>query len=189
MSKTNKPIEQRDGTLHGDLSHDQMIDRFIRVDHAGEYGAARIYQGQLAVLGAKPIAGQIRQMAAKEQAHLERFDALIAERRVRPTVLTPLWDVAGFALGTATALMGEKAAMACTAAIEEVITEHYDRQAEQLGDDESALRDVITEFRDDEEKHRLTALAQGAESAPGYAVMSEVIKRGSRLAIWLSERL
>jgi len=180
MSKTNKPIEQRDGTLHGDLSHDQMIDRFIRVDHAGEYGAARIYQGQLAVLGAKPIAGQIRQMAAKEQAHLERFDALIAERRVRPTVLT---------LGTATALMGEKAAMACTAAIEEVITEHYDRQAEQLGDDESALRDVITEFRDDEEKHRLTALAQGAESAPGYAVMSEVIKRGSRLAIWLSERL
>jgi ubiquinone biosynthesis monooxygenase Coq7 len=188
MTEAGKSSTPRDGSLHGDLTHDQLIDRIIRVDHAGEYGAVRIYQGQLAVLGSKPIADRIRDMESKEREHLERFDDLIAERRVRPTLLAPLWNVAGFALGATTALMGEKAAMACTAAVEEVITEHYDNQAEQLSDDESDLRSVITEFRDDEEEHRQTALEYGAENTPGYVGLSAVIKRGSRLAIWLSER-
>lgn len=178
----------REGALHGDLSHDQLIDRFIRVDQAGELGAVRIYQGQLAVLGRGPVADVIREMAAKEQEHLARFDTLVADRNVRPTILAPLWNVAGFALGAATALLGEKAAMACTAAVEEVITEHYDRQAEQLDDDEADLRSVIAEFRADEEVHRQTALEHGAEDAPGHLLLTEVIKRGSRLAIWLSER-
>lgn len=189
MTDNNLSEGTRDGSLHGDLTHDQMIDRFIRVDHAGEYGAVRIYQGQLAVLGRQPVADSIRHMAAKEREHLTRFDELVAARRVRPTILAPLWDVAGFALGAATALMGEKAAMACTAAVEEVITEHYDRQAEQLGDNESELREVISEFRADEEEHRQTALNAGAKDAPAHVVITEVIKRGSRLAIWLSERL
>jgi ubiquinone biosynthesis monooxygenase Coq7 len=178
----------REGTLHGDLSHDQLIDRFIRVDQAGELGAVRIYQGQLAVLGRGPVADVIREMAAKEQEHLARFDTLVADRNVRPTVLAPLWNVAGFALGAATALLGEKAAMACTAAVEEVITGHYDRQAEQLDDDEADLRNVIAEFRADEEVHWRTALEHGAKDAPGHLLLTEVIKRGSRLAIWLSER-
>jgi 3-demethoxyubiquinol 3-hydroxylase len=189
MTDDDKSATVREASLHGDLTHDQMIDRFIRVDHAGEYGAVRIYQGQLAVLGQKPVGDSIRHMAAKEREHLSRFDELVAARRVRPTVLAPLWDVAGFALGAATALMGEKVAMACTAAVEEVITEHYDHQAEQLGDTESELREVITEFRADEEEHRQTALAAGAQDAPGHVAITEVIKRGSRLAIWLSERL
>ncbi len=189
MSATKNPPEPRKGGLHGDLTLDQMIDRFIRVDHAGEYGAVQIYEGQLAVLGAKPVADRIRDMATKEREHLKHFDNLVTECRVRPTLLAPLWDVAGFALGATTALLGEKSAMACTAAVEEVITQHYDSQAEQLSDNESNLRDVIIKFRDDEEEHRQMALEYGAENTPGYVVLSKVIKRGSRLAIWLSERL
>jgi ubiquinone biosynthesis monooxygenase Coq7 len=178
----------RQGTLHGDRSHDQLVDRFIRVDQAGEYGAVRIYQGQLAVLGRRPSSSAIREMVAKEEEHLARFNTLVADRNVRPTVLVPLWNVAGFALGAATAMLGEKAAMACTAAVEEVITAHYGRQAERLDDDEADLRHVITEFRADEEAHWQTALEHGAEDAPGYLLLTDAIKRGSRLAIWLSER-
>lgn len=184
-----KHAEHRESALHGDPDQARMIDRFIRVDHAGEYGAVRIYEGQLAVLGRRGSPDVIREMAAKEREHLERFEKLIVARHVRPTVLTPLWNVAGFALGAATALLGEKAAMACTAAVEEVITEHYDRQTECLGDDEAELRAIIEEFRADEEQHRQTALEHGAEDAPAHMLLTEVIKRGSRLAIWLSERL
>src|ERR1043165_7227168 len=126
--------------LPGDVAGQALIDRIIRVDQAGEYGARRIYEGQLAVLGHRPEAAAIREMAAQEQRHLDAFDALIPARRVRPTLLSPLWHVAGYALGAATALIGRDAAMACTAAVESVIVEHYSRQAAALGPDEPALK-------------------------------------------------
>jgi ubiquinone biosynthesis monooxygenase Coq7 len=162
----------------------------IRVDHAGEYGAVRIYEGQLAVMGSRKSAAAdaIRHMAAQEQDHLAAFDKLINERRVRPTVLEPVWRVAGFALGAVTALMGEKAAMACTAAVEEVIDEHYGEQIARLDGDPALKRD-IEKFRADEIAHKNEALAQGAEDAPGYKFLSESIKAGCRLAIKLSERI
>ena len=161
----------------------------IRVDHAGELGAVRIYQGQIAVLGASKSAGVIRHMAEQEQHHLESFERLIVERRVRPTLLSPLWHVAGFALGAATALMGERAAMACTVAVEDVIDEHYKSQVEQLGADEAALKQTIEAFRADELAHREAGLAHGAAQAPGYELLTAAIRAGSRLAIWLSTRL
>ena len=163
-------------------------DAMIRVDHAGEYGAVRIYEGQLAVLGNRASAGIIRHMAEQEQRHLKTFDTLVNERRVRPTALEPVWRVAGFALGAATALMGEKAAFACTAAVEEAIDEHYAQQIEDLGDRDPALKQTVEEFRADEAQHRQTALDHGAEQAPGYRLLSDVIKTGCRIAIRLSER-
>jgi ubiquinone biosynthesis monooxygenase Coq7 len=166
-----------------------MIERMIRVDHAGEHGAVRIYDGQLAVLKHGPAARAIRHMAAQEKAHLDTFDKLLRERRVRPTALSPLWDVAGFALGAASALLGPKAAMACTVAVEEVIVEHYRQQAEALGDDDPALKATIDEFRADEMSHGATALDYGAKGAPLYEALSSVVKTGSRLAIWLSTRI
>ncbi len=165
------------------------VAAMIRVDHAGEYGAVRIYEGQLAVLGSKPAGETIRRMAAEEQRHLRTFDRLIVERRVRPTALEPVWRVAGFALGAATALMGEKAAMACTAAVEEVIDEHYAGQIAKLGDGDKELKSTVADFRADEIAHRDEALAQGAEQAPGYRLLSETIKAGCRIAIALSTRI
>jgi ubiquinone biosynthesis monooxygenase Coq7 len=175
--------------LPGDPRPEERVARMLRVDHAGEYGAARIYDGQLAVLGRAKAAGAIRHMADEERRHLAAFDRLLVERRVRPTLLSPLWHVAGFALGAATALLGEKAAMACTVAVEEVIDEHYARQAEALGEDEPALKAAVEEFRADELRHRDIGLAHGAAQTPGYSMLSEAIKAGSRLAIWLSTRL
>jgi ubiquinone biosynthesis monooxygenase Coq7 len=162
----------------------------IRVDHAGEYGAVRIYEGQLAVFGesTSETAEAIRTMAAQEQEHLAAFDQLINERRVRPTALEPVWRVAGFALGAATALMGEKAAMACTAAVEEVIDEHYAGQIEKL-DSDPELKARVEKFRADEIAHKHEALERGAEEAPAYRLLSETIKAGCRLAIKLSERI
>ena len=169
------------------------IAEMIRVDHAGEYGAVRIYEGQLAVLGARKDAGEtvaaIRRMAEQEQRHLKAFDALINERKVRPTALEPVWRVAGFALGAATALMGEKAAMACTAAVEEVIDTHYAGQVAKLGESDPALKKTVEDFRADEIAHRDEALAHGAEAAPAYRLLSETIKAGCRLAIALSEKI
>ena len=173
----------------GDPGRDTLVARMIRVDHAGEYGAKRIYDGQLAVLGRSPEAAEIRRMAEQEARHLETFDRLMVARRVRPTLLHPLWHVAGFALGAATALLGGRAAMACTVAVEEVIDEHYRRQAELLGDAEPALKAAIEDFRHDENEHREIALAHGADQAPGHLVLTAAIKAGSRLAIWLSTRL
>jgi ubiquinone biosynthesis monooxygenase Coq7 len=161
----------------------------LRVDHAGEYGAVRIYEGQLAVLGDTPAGEVIRRMAEQERRHLETFDRLLPERRVRPTAMAPLWHAAGFALGAATALLGERAAMACTVAVEEVIDEHYAAQAASLGEAEPELRQVIEEFRQDELAHRDEGLAHGATQAPGYEVLSAGIKAASRLAIWLSTRV
>ena len=164
----------------------------IRVDHAGEYGARRIYQGQLAVLEAfsadTKVLASVRRMAEQEQRHLERFDRLVNERGVRPTALSPLWDVAGFALGAATALLGPRAAMACTAAVEEVIDQHYGHQLKRLHSDPE-LEQAVSEFREDEIAHREEALAHGAEQAPGYRLLSEGIKAGCRLAIRLSEKI
>jgi ubiquinone biosynthesis monooxygenase Coq7 len=168
------------------------VASMIRVDHAGEYGAVRIYEGQLAVLearpGAKKTADAVRRMARQERDHLKSFDRLINERRVRPTALAPVWHVAGFALGAATALMGEKAAMACTAAVEEVIDDHYASQIARIDRDDE-LKTRIEAFRADEIAHRDEALAHGAEQAPGYRALRAAIKAGCRLAIRLSERV
>ncbi|WP_423141302.1 demethoxyubiquinone hydroxylase family protein [Parablastomonas sp. CN1-191] len=168
----------------------KAADRMLRVDQAGEYGAQRIYAGQLAVMGDRaPHAGEVAQMAAQEAAHREKFDALIAQRGVRPTALQPLWSVAGYALGAATALLGPEAAMACTAAIEEEIDRHYSRQLDDLGDSDPELSGLIADFRDDERDHRAAALAAGAERAPGYPLLAGAIRMGCRLAIRLSERV
>lgn len=175
--------------LPGDPNEAELIARMIRVDQAGEYGAVRIYAGQLAVLGPSDAASEIRRMAEQEQHHLAAFDDLIRKRRVRPTALSPLWHVVGYALGAASALMGERAAMACTVAIEEVIDAHYRGQIEVLGEAEPELKTKIEEYRSDEIAHRDAALAHGAEAAPGYEILSAAIKAGSRLAIWLSTRL
>ena len=171
-----------------------MNDRssMIRVDQAGEYGATRIYAGQLAVMGNRaPHSSEIRAMAEQEAGHLATFDALIARRGVRPTALQPVWSVAGYALGAATALLGPEAAMACTAAVEEEIDRHYTRQLDTLerdGDDPE-LASTIERFREDERAHRDAALAAGAERAPAYPLLSAAIRMGCRAAIRLSERL
>lgn len=175
--------------LAGDPDPRQLVERILRVDHAGEYGAKRIYDGQLAVLGKSPAAPTIRHMASQEQAHLDAFNRLLPQRRVRPTLLSPLWHVGGFALGAASALLGEKAAMACTEAVEEVIDEHYARQVEKLGQAEPELRAAIEQFRADEIAHRDTARAEGAADAPGYDLLSKGVKAITRGAIWLSERV
>jgi len=175
--------------LPGDPDKATLIDQIIRVNQAGEYGAKRIYQGQLAVLKGSEAAPVLEDMLAQEEKHLEKFNALVAARGVRPTVLEPLWHVAGFALGAATALLGKEAAMACTAAVEDVIGEHYAEQTAQLGDDESALRETISSFRDDELHHRDVSLQQGAEAAPAYVPLTAAIKAGTRVAIWLSKRI
>lgn len=162
----------------------------LRVDQAGEYGATRIYAGQLAVLRANcPEAKLISRMAAQEQRHLSRFNGLMAERRVRPTALQPLWNVAGFALGAATALMSEKAALACTDAVETEIDRHYTRQLEDLGEDDPELSSDIAEFRADELEHRDTAREAGATGALGYPILTAAIRAGCRVAIGLSKRI
>lgn len=170
----------------------QETEAMIRVDQAGEYGATRIYQGQLDVMGDRgPHSGEIAAMAQQEEGHREKFDALMAERGVRPTALQPFWSVAGYALGAATALIGPKAAMACTAAIETEIDRHYSDQLDRLkqdgGDDE--LAQMIEEFREDEREHRDAALAAGAEQAPAYPLLSGAIRMGCRMAIRMAEKI
>ena len=174
----------------GALKKDRMIDRFLRVDHAGEYGAVRIYQGQLAVMGDHhPMSDTIKHMKEQEDVHLERFSELIRERGARPSLLTPFWHVAGFALGAGTALLGTKAAMVCTEAVETVIDEHYAAQIEQLGADETALADELEKFRQEEVEHRETAVANGAHEAPGYGLLSGLIQFGCKTVIKIAERL
>jgi ubiquinone biosynthesis monooxygenase Coq7 len=175
--------------LPGDLPAGERIARMIRVDHAGEYGAARIYAGQLAVLGRGETGDVLRHMQGQEQRHLDVFDALVADRRVRPTALLPLWHLAGFALGAATAALGARAAMACTVAVEEAIDAHYAGQVAELGDDEAVLRDTVERFRHEEVEHRDAALAHQAERAPGYRLLTAAIRAGCRAAIALSERV
>jgi ubiquinone biosynthesis monooxygenase Coq7 len=166
------------------------VDAMVRVDQAGEYGAIRIYAGQMAVLGARhPAARSIARMESQERVHLKMFDAMMVERGVRPTLLQPFWHVAGYALGAATALMGPNAAMACTAAIETEIDRHYSDQLRALGDDEPDLAGTIQAFRQEEIEHRDTAIREGAENAFGYPLLSGLIRAGCRLAIGLSKRI
>ncbi len=183
------PTRTAEDRLPGDLTKAQLIDRIIRVDHAGEYGAKRIYEGQLAVLKGGPEAQAVRRMYEQELEHLRTFEKLMVERRARPSALYPVWHLAGYALGAATALLGPKAAMACTVAVEEVIDQHYREQAEKLGADEAPLRTTIETFRTDEQHHRDSGLAHGAEQAPAYPLLTAAIKAGSRLAIWCAERV
>jgi ubiquinone biosynthesis monooxygenase Coq7 len=166
----------------------------LRVDHAGEYGAVAIYRGQIAVFGRQQgrerITGQLEDMAGQEQEHLDVFDKLLSEGRVRPTALSPVWNAAGFALGAATALLGEKAAHACTEAVETVIEQHYGDQIAELeaaGDKDLAER--LTKFRDDEIAHKDLASAEGAHEAPAYPLLSALIRTGCRLAIRISEKV
>ena len=175
-----------------------MTDRsaMIRVDQAGEYGATRIYAGQLAVMGDRgPHSAEIRAMADQEAGHLAKFDALVARRGTRPTALQPVWSVAGYALGAATALIGPEAAMACTAAVEEEIDRHYTRQLDELeaakgtANDDPELAAMIEKFRADERAHKDAAYAAGAERAPGFPLLSAAIRLGCRAAIRLSERI
>ncbi|HTQ70678.1 MAG TPA: demethoxyubiquinone hydroxylase family protein [Acidocella sp.] len=167
----------------------EEIKRFIRVDHAGEYGAARIYAGQLAVLGRGPHGPQLRHMKEQEQVHLDTFARMIAARRVRPTAMLPFWHVAGFALGAATAALGPKAAMACTVAVEETIDAHYAAQRDTLGADEAELKDTIETFRLEELEHRDIGLENGAEQAPAYRLLTGLIRFGCKAAIRISETL
>lgn len=166
------------------------VDSMIRVDQAGEYGANRIYAGQMAVLARGSAAShEVARMAAQEQVHLDRFNQLMAERRVRPTMLQPFWHVAGFALGAATALIGEKAAMACTDAIETEIDLHYAEQLAELGDSDPELSADIARFQAEEVEHRATAREHGSQEAVGYPVLTAAIRLGCRAAIELSKRI
>ena len=165
-------------------------DAMLRVDQAGEFGATRIYAGQLAVLGDRhPDARVIAGMAAQEERHRRIFDAMVARRGVRPTALQPIWNVAGFALGAVTAAIGPRAAMACTAAVETEIDRHYAEQLDVLGSDDPELAATIADFQAEELEHRDTAIAHGAEQAPAYPLLSGVIRLGCRAAIALSKRI
>ncbi len=187
-SETSNTRSLRDA-LPGDLPYEQAVEQMIRVDHAGEYGAVRIYEGQLAVLGDRAIGPVIKHMADQEREHLSTFEALVRQHRTRPTAMLPIWHVAGFALGAGTALLGERAAMACTVAVEEVIDEHYSKQIAKLGEDEPELVKTCEKFRLEELEHRETGLEYEAEKPPGYEALKGLVKTGSRLAIWISERV
>ncbi len=169
------------------------IAEMLRVDHAGEYGAVAIYRGQQAVFKrnakTREIAEQLAEMEAEEQKHLDAFDKLLIERNVRPTAMTPIWNVAGYGLGVVTALMGEKAAHACTEAVENVIEQHYGAQAEEVKNEEPELAATFAEFREDELHHRDTAVEQGAHEAPGYGILSRLITAGCHAAIKITEKI
>lgn len=185
-------ISRSDRALPGETAKNRAA-RMLRVDHAGEVAAKRIYQGQLAVLKHQPHAkasmALIEEMAQKEAAHLAEFERLVIKRHVRPTALGPLWDIASYGLGVASALLGPRAAMACTVAVEEVICEHYQQQINDLGPDDPELAAIITKFHADELAHKNTALAHGVADTKSQDVFSDVIKAGCRVAIKLSQRL
>ena len=165
------------------------IERFLRVDHAGERAAQQIYKGQLAVLANHEMADEIRHMMDQEVEHLETFDSLLNDRQVRPSLLDPLWGAAGFTLGVVTAAMGPKAAMACTIAVEEVIGEHYQKQADILGEDERELQATVERFRDEELEHRDIAVEHDGRDARHYSLLRKVIQRGCRTAIKIAEKV
>ena len=172
-----------------DITNRADLERYIRVDHAGERAAQQIYRGQLVVLGQHEMGDEIRHMMEQEVEHLETFDTLINERKVRPSFLDPVWGAAGFALGLVTAAMGPKAAMACTIAVEEVIGEHYQKQAENLGSDEASLKKTIERFRDEELEHRDIAVDYKGREARHYKMLHDVIQKGCRTAIKIAEKI
>ncbi len=169
------------------------IAEMLRVDHAGEYGAVAIYRGQQAVFArhakTKAMAAQLAEMEAEEQKHLDAFDNLLIERRVRPTAMTPIWNVAGYGLGVVTALMGEKAAHACTEAVETVIEQHYGAQVEEIKDEDPELAATFAQFREDELHHRDIAIEGGAKDAPAYGLLSRAIQAGCHVAIKITEKI
>lgn len=175
--------------LPGDRPQSETIARMIRVNQAGEYGAMRIYAGQRDFVRDAATRTLIEHMAAQEQAHLDWFNRELSTRRIRPTLLTPLWHAAGYALGAATAMMGSKTAMLCTEAVEAVIGTHYAAQEAVLPEQEQSLKDAIAAFRADEQEHHRTALDHGASDAPLHSVLYHAISSATRLAIWLSKRL
>jgi len=171
----------------------KLVDQIIRVDHAGEMGASFIYKGQMAVLGKSSIAPLIQEMKEHEEKHLAKFEELLVEYKVRPTILIPLWKLAGFTLGAGCSLLGEKGAMACTVAVEALVTKHYDDQVEAMLNNnpklDQELIQIIKQFRDDEQEHHDIGLAHGAEEAPMYRLLTAVIGAGCKGAIFLSERI
>ena len=185
-----KKRKVRKKSTSNNTTNRQILEEIIRVDHAGEFGATKIYDGQIAIFGKNSKIGKtIQHMADQEQEHIDKFNELILEHRVRPTALLPIWNVAGFALGASTALMGEKAAMACTVAVEKVIGEHYEEQLSLLEDDHKDLKKTISKFRDDELEHHDIGIEHDAESAPGYKIMSKVIEFGCKTAIAISKKI
>tara|TARA_Y100000590_G_C15144871_1_gene797541 strand:- start:11 stop:559 length:549 start_codon:yes stop_codon:yes gene_type:complete len=167
-----------------------ILEEIIRVDHAGEYGATRIYDGQIAIFGKNSKIGKtIQHMADQEKEHIETFEKLIIQKRVRPTLLLPIWNIAGYMLGASTALLGEKAAMACTVAVESVIGNHYKNQAEQLGLDQKKLKSIIKKFEKDELEHHDIGLKHNAEEAVGYKIMTKLISIGCKTAISISKKI
>ncbi|XP_047389701.1 5-demethoxyubiquinone hydroxylase, mitochondrial isoform X2 [Sciurus carolinensis] len=179
------------GTTLDDVSR-AAVDRIIRVDHAGEYGANRIYAGQMAVLGRTSVGPVIQKMWDQEKDHLKKFNELVVAFRVRPTVLMPFWNVVGFALGAGTALLGKEGAMACTVAVEESIAHHYNNQIRTLMEEDperhQELLQVIKQFRDEELEHHDLGLEHDAELAPAYTLLKSAIQAGCSAAIYLSER-
>lgn len=180
-------------TLPGDPSPEQAnINEIIRVNHAGEYGAQRIYLGQLAVLGKDPETRELLEhMAEQEDAHLSYFQDQLTARNVRPTLLQPVWHAAGYALGYVTAKMGRRAAMACTVAVEDVISSHYQEQLDVLADhkNEDKLVKKIAQFKAEEEEHHDIGLENEAELTKGYSILSYVIKAGSKAAIAIAKKI
>lgn len=175
--------------LPGDLTKEELLEQMIRVNQAGEYGAKRIYAGQMSVLKNDPCYPTLQHMAEQEEEHLQYFSQQLGDRMIRPTALMPLWHALGFAVGAGTALLGKEAAMACTVAVEETIDEHYREQLDQLGEDETLLKNSIEKFRQEELEHRDIGLEHNAENAPGYEALKQLIKLGSRAAIALSKRI
>ena len=174
-------------------SSKSKIEEFIRVDHAGERGAVKIYEGQLLALNTiikdDDLKKTIEEMKLHEKEHCEFFENEIRKRKIRPTKFLPLWDLLGVGLGFGSTVLGKKAAMLCTASVEEVIDEHYQNQINQLGSDEKTLKKKITKFREDELHHKDIAYEKGATKKGFYSLMDKIIKTGSRVAINISEKI
>ena len=171
----------------------KTLEEIIRVDHAGERGAIKIYEGQLLALKTikqdNALKDKIEEMKEQEKEHLEYFEKEIRKRKIKPTSLLPLWDIMGVALGFGSALLGKKATMLCTASVEEVIDEHYNNQLKKLGNDEKDLKKKIEKFKEDEVNHKNMAYESGATNKGVYSIMDKVIKTGSKIAITISEKI
>ncbi|MBK67538.1 MAG: demethoxyubiquinone hydroxylase family protein [Rickettsiales bacterium] len=189
MTQNKANSKKRKRSLPGDEKGRTLIEKTIRVNHAGEYGAQQIYRGQIAVLGKTEVGPLLQHMAEQEEEHLDYFDKELTKRRIRPTALHPIWTVAGYALGAGTALLGKEAAMACTEAVEEVIIDHYQDQLDRLPDEEKDLKKAIQKFKDEEDEHRQIGVDHDAHLSPAYKLLTKAIKTGSKIAIKLSERI
>ena len=188
--KKNIKKKLKKNKLHSSKTNRRTLEEIIRVDHAGEYGATKIYDGQIAIFGKDSKLGKtIQHMADQEQEHIETFEKLLVSNKVRPTAFLPIWNVAGYLLGASTALMGEKAAMACTVAVETVIGNHYEKQAKELGDDQAKLKATIKKFQKDELEHHDIGIKHKAEEAFGYTLLAKMISTGCKVAIEISKKI